>query len=50
MWDIHFETWTDTAVAQGLNHRQTHVPTAQHHVTDGLAGGFRLVLRSAPAG
>ena len=50
MWDIHFETWTDNPVAQGLNLRQTDFPTAQQHVTDGLATGFRLVLRSAPAG
>ena len=29
MWDIHLETWTDTAVAKGLNLRQTDFPTAQ---------------------
>ena len=26
MWDIHFETWTDTAVAQGLNLRHPDFP------------------------
>src|SRR5215468_10382133 len=40
MWDIHFETWTDTAVAAGLNLRQTDFSTAQQQVTNGLATGF----------
>jgi hypothetical protein len=40
MWDIHFETWTATAVADGLNVRQTDFSAALQQVTNGLATGF----------
>ena len=49
-WDIHFETWTDTDVAQGLNLRQTDFPTARQHVTDGLATGFPAGAPFGPSG
>ena len=50
MWDIHFETWTDTAIVQGLNFRQTDFPTARQHVTDGLATGFPAGAPFGPSG
>ena len=50
MWDIHFETWTDTAVVQGLNFRHTDFPTARQHVTDGLATGFPAGAPFGPSG
>jgi hypothetical protein len=40
MWDIHFETWTNAAVASGQNTRQTDFSTALSQVTAGLATGF----------
>jgi hypothetical protein len=40
IWDIHFATWTDAAVAAGLNVRQTDFSSALQQVTDGLATGF----------
>jgi hypothetical protein len=39
LWDIHLETWTDAAVAGGLNVRQTDFSTALQQVTNGLATG-----------
>jgi hypothetical protein len=50
MWDIHFETWTDTAVAEGLNLRQTDFSTAQRQVTNGLASGFPAGAPFGPSG
>jgi hypothetical protein len=50
MWDIHFETWTDTAVAEGLNLRQTDFSTAQQQVTNGLATGFPAGAPFGPSG
>ena len=50
MWDIHFETWTATAVAQGLNLRQTDFSTAQQQVTNGLATGFPAGAPFGPSG
>jgi hypothetical protein len=50
MWDIHFETWTDTAVAQGLNLRQTDFSAAQQQVTNGLATGFPAGAPFGPSG
>jgi hypothetical protein len=40
LWEPHLETWTDAAVAAGLNVRQTDFATAEQLVTDGLATGF----------
>jgi hypothetical protein len=40
LWDVHFETWTAAAVANGLNVRQTDFSTAEQQVTNGLATGF----------
>lgn len=39
MWDVHFESWTNAAVAAGLNVRQTDFSTALDQVTNGLATG-----------
>jgi hypothetical protein len=39
LWDVHLETWTDAAVASGLNVRQTDFSTALSQVTNGLATG-----------
>jgi hypothetical protein len=50
MWDIHLETWTATAVAQGLNLRQTDFSTAQQQVTNGLATGFPAGAPFGPSG
>jgi len=50
MWDIHFETWTDTAVAEGLNVRQTDFSAAQQQVTNGLATGFPAGAPFGPSG
>jgi hypothetical protein len=40
MWDVHLETWTDAAVAAGLNTRQTDFSAALQQVSDGNATGF----------
>jgi hypothetical protein len=40
IWEPHLETWTDAAVAKGLNVRQTDFATAEQLVTAGLATGF----------
>jgi hypothetical protein len=40
VWEPHLETWTDAAVAAGLNVRQTDFSTAEQLVTEGLATGF----------
>lgn len=39
LWNVHFETWTDAAVANGQNLRQTDFSAALQQVTDGLATG-----------
>jgi hypothetical protein len=39
LWDVHLETWTNAAVANGLNVRQTDFSTALSQVTNGLATG-----------
>jgi len=39
MWDIHPATWTDAAVAMGLNVRQTDFSAALQQVADGNATG-----------
>jgi hypothetical protein len=50
MWDIHFETWTDTAVAEGLNLRQTDFDAALQQVSNGLATGFPAGTPFGPSG
>jgi hypothetical protein len=40
MWDVHLENWTDAAVANGINVRQTDFDAAVNQVTDGNATGF----------
>jgi hypothetical protein len=49
-WDIHFATWTDTAVAQGLNVRQTDFSHALQQVADGRATGFPAGASFGPRG
>jgi hypothetical protein len=50
VWDIHLETWTDTAVADGLNLRQTDFSAALQQVTTGLATGFPAGTPFGPSG
>jgi hypothetical protein len=50
MWDIHLETWTDAAVANGLNVRQTDFSTALQQVTNGFATGFPGGTPFGPSG
>jgi len=50
MWDVHLETWTDAAVASGLNLRQTDFSTAMQQVVDGNATGFPAGSPFGPSG
>jgi hypothetical protein len=50
MWDVHLETWTDAAVAAGLNLRQTDFSAALQQVTDGTATGFPAGTPFGPSG
>ena len=50
MWDVHLETWTDAAVAAGLNLRQTDFSAALQQVTDGNATGFPAGSPFGPSG
>ncbi len=50
MWDVHFETWTDAAVAAGLNLRQTNFSAALLQVTSGNATGFPAGSPFGPSG
>lgn len=50
MWDVHLETWTDAAVAAGLNIRQTDFSAALQQVTDGNATGFPVGSPFGPSG
>jgi hypothetical protein len=50
MWDVHFETWTDAAVAAGLNLRQTDFSAALQQVADGNATGFPAGSPFGPSG
>jgi hypothetical protein len=50
MWDVHLETWTDAAVAAGLNIRQTDFSAALQQVTDGTATGFPAGSAFGPSG
>jgi hypothetical protein len=50
LWDIHLETWTDAAVAAGINVRQTDFSTALSQVTSGNATGFPAGSQFGPSG
>ena len=50
MWDIHLATWTDAAVAAGLNLRQTDFPAALQQVAEGNATGFPAGSPFGPSG
>jgi hypothetical protein len=50
LWDIHFATWTDAAVAAGLNVRQTDFSAALLQVTNRLATGFPSGTPFGPSG
>jgi len=50
MWDVHLETWTDAAVAAGLNLRQTDFSTALAQVPSGNATGFPARSPFGPSG
>jgi hypothetical protein len=50
VWDIHLETWTNTAVTDGLNLRQTDFSAALQQVTAGLATGFPAGTSFGPSG
>ena len=50
VWDIHLETWTDTAVTDGLNLRQTDFSAALEQVTAGLATGSPAGTPFGPSG
>jgi len=50
MWDIHLATWTDAAVAAGLNLRQTNFSAALQQVTDGNVTGFPAGSMFGPSG
>jgi len=50
VWDIHQETWTNTAVTDGLNLRQTDFSAALEQVTAGLATGFPAGTPFGPSG
>ena len=50
LWDVHLETWTATAVAAGLNLRQTDFSTAMQQVLDGNATGFPSGSPFGPSG
>jgi hypothetical protein len=50
MWDVHLATWTDAAVAAGINLRQTDFSVALQQVTDGNATGFPAGSPFGPSG
>jgi len=50
MWDVHLATWTDAAVAAGLNVRQTDFSAALQQVADGNATGFPAGSTFGPSG
>ena len=50
VWDIHLETWTNTAVTDGLNLRQTDFSAALEQVTAGHATGFPAGTPFGPSG
>ena len=50
VWDIHLETWTNAAVTNGLNLRQTDFSAALQQVTTGRATGFPAGTSFGPSG
>jgi hypothetical protein len=50
MWDVHLATWTDAAVAAGLNLRQTDFSAALQQVADGNVTGFPAGSAFGPSG
>jgi hypothetical protein len=50
LWDVHFETWTATAIAAGVNLRQTDFSTAMQQTLDGNATGFPAGAPFGPSG
>lgn len=50
MWDVHLETWTDAAVAAGLNLRQTNFSAALQQITSDNATGFPAGSPFGPSG
>jgi hypothetical protein len=50
LWDVHFETWTDAAITNGVKVRQTDFSTAVQQVTSGNATGFPAGAPFGPTG
>jgi hypothetical protein len=50
MWDVHLATWTSSAVAAGLNVRQTDFSAALQQATDGNVTGFPAGSSFGPSG
>jgi hypothetical protein len=50
MWDVHLENWTPTAMAQGVDVRQTDFSAALQQVDDGQATGFPAGTPFGPSG
>jgi len=50
VWDVHLATWTDAAVAAGLNVRQTDFPAVLQQVADGNVTGFPAGRAFGPSG
>jgi hypothetical protein len=49
-WDIHLATWTDAAVAAGINVRQTDFSAGLQQVSDGNLTGFPAGTTFGPSG
>lgn len=50
MWDVHLATWTSSAVAAGLNQRQTGFSAALQQVAAGNVTGFPAGAMFGPSG
>jgi hypothetical protein len=50
MWDVHLATWTDAAVTEGLNLRQTDFSAALAQVSNGNVTGFPAGSPFGPSG
>jgi hypothetical protein len=50
MWDVHLATWTDAAVTEGLNLRQTDFSPAPAQVSNGNVTGFPAGSPFGPSG
>jgi hypothetical protein len=49
-WDIHLATWTNAAVAAGINVRQTDFSAALQQVSEGNVTGFPAGTPFGPSG